>query len=126
MIMKKILLFSLLTCFAVFSYSQCNITGNTNGKMIYAENAIDTVIDGDSLRAIPVSPGLSIANVFQIKVPEDTVLVYNSSTYAATISNIVIDSIASGINHLAYDCNPSNCSFDGKIHVLPNSRSIET
>ena len=88
MLNKYKLIASLLLLLMFYNpvYSQCSITGQTNGKMIYAENGVDTTINAQVITVIYALPGQAFNEVFQLSIPQDTLIDYQGTTYNATIS----------------------------------------
>ena len=110
--MRTAILFCFIICTS-YSFSPCTITGQTNGKMIHAENGVDTIINGQAKTVIYVEPGQALNEVFQIKVPVDTIVDYNGNMIAATINDMTIDNLSNLPPGTVHACNPSACIFPG-------------
>ena len=89
--------FTFLLSFMILSQtlsSQCTITGQTYGKLIHAQNGIDTTINGDSVTAVYIWAGQSFNEIFQLNVLPDTTIVYGGTTTSAHITDMVLNNVS--------------------------------
>ena len=85
---KLIITFFLMILSIQMAFSQCNPTGQTYGEIVYSEKGVDTLINGDSVVAHYINAGqFTNDNIFQIKVPNDTTIVYEEQEVDCVLLN---------------------------------------
>ena len=95
-----------------FIFAIISIITTTNAQNCVIDNSNGSLVS--PTENIPSAQvGVYYEQVFQIKVPTDTSIVYQTYNLDGAVNTFTIDDVANGPDGLTYSCEPSSCSFPG-------------
>lgn len=100
--MRKLYAIIIMVSVSIGAQSQDCIIDNGNNQLFSPTSDIPAA-----------QVGVYYEQVFQVKVPTDTTIIYNNISADGTVTNFTIDEVRNAPDGLSYSCNPVSCSFTG-------------